>query len=47
VPDEALRGVGLSGQKLGYMRDLSARVESGALQLRTLGPSPTRTSSRR
>jgi DNA-3-methyladenine glycosylase II len=35
--DEALRGVGLSGQKMGYMRDLSSKVESGALRLRTLG----------
>jgi DNA-3-methyladenine glycosylase II len=31
--DAALRGVGLSGQKVGYMRDLSARVIDGRLDL--------------
>jgi DNA-3-methyladenine glycosylase II len=31
--DDALRGVGLSGQKVGYMRDLCARIEDGRLQL--------------
>ena len=31
--DGALRGVGLSGQKLGYMRDLSARIIDGRLKL--------------
>src|SRR5437762_2189213 len=31
--DEALRAVGLSGQKIGYLRDLSARVEDGRLRL--------------
>src|SRR5438270_7505401 len=27
--DEQLRGVGLSGQKVGYLRDLSARIADG------------------
>jgi DNA-3-methyladenine glycosylase II len=31
--DAALRAVGLSGQKVGYMRDLSARVIDGRLRL--------------
>ena len=31
--DAALRGVGLSGQKVGYMRDLSARIIDGRLKL--------------
>jgi len=31
--DEALRGVGLSGQKVRYMRDLCARVADGSLPL--------------
>jgi DNA-3-methyladenine glycosylase II len=31
--DEALRGVGLSGQKVGYLRDLTARIMDGRLQL--------------
>ena len=31
--DAELRGVGLSGQKVGYMRDLSARILDGRLQL--------------
>ena len=33
MPDEALRGVGLSGQKLGYLRDLCSRIQSGTLPL--------------
>jgi DNA-3-methyladenine glycosylase II len=33
LDDAALRGVGLSGQKLGYLRDLSARLLDGRLQL--------------
>lgn len=33
TPDAALRGCGLSGQKLGYLRDLSQRVATGALDL--------------
>lgn len=36
LTDAQLRGVGLSGQKLGYMRDLSSRVDSGALALHAL-----------
>ena len=31
--DEALREVGLSRQKIGYLRDLAARVQSGKLEL--------------
>ena len=31
--DEALRGVGLSGQKVGYLRDLCARIADRRLQL--------------
>lgn len=34
--DEALRGVGLSRQKIGYLRDLAAQAASGALPLDTL-----------
>jgi len=33
VPDEALRGVGLSRQKIGYLRDLADRVASGDVPL--------------
>jgi len=36
APDEQLRGVGLSGQKLRYMRDLCARIEGGLLPLPAL-----------
>jgi len=35
--DEALRGAGLSRQKIGYLRDLSARVVDGTLPLAHLG----------
>jgi len=31
--DTALRGVGLSGQKVGYLRDLCERITDGRLQL--------------
>jgi len=31
--DTTLRGVGLSGQKVGYLRDLTARIADGRLQL--------------
>jgi len=34
--DERLRGVGLSSQKLGYLRDLCKRMEAGQLPLDTL-----------
>ena len=33
LDDAALRGVGLSGQKLAYLRDLCARITDGRLQL--------------
>ena len=36
TPDPQLRAVGLSPQKVGYMRDLCARVQSGELALGTL-----------
>jgi len=36
APDHQLRGVGLSGQKLRYMRDLCARIEGGLLPLAAL-----------
>jgi DNA-3-methyladenine glycosylase II len=38
--DAALRGVGLSGQKVGYMRDLSARLIDGRLALDELETLP-------
>ena len=38
--DEVLRSVGLSGQKVGYMRDLSARIIDGRLKLDELGTLP-------
>ena len=33
VPDDRLRAVGLSSQKLGYLRDLCSRIEAGQLPL--------------
>ena len=36
ISAEALRGVGLSGQKIGYLRDLCARIADGRLQLDAL-----------
>ena len=33
LEDSALRGVGFSGQKVGYLRDLCARLADGRLQL--------------
>ena len=33
LDDPTLRGVGLSGQKVGYLRDLSARIQDGRLKL--------------
>ena len=36
TPEETLRGVGLSRQKLGYLRDLAARVERAELPIDTL-----------
>jgi len=38
--DEALRGVGLSGQKVSYLRDLTARIMDGRLQLDELESLP-------
>jgi len=38
--DEVLRSVGLSGQKVGYLRDLSARIVDGRLQLDELESLP-------
>ncbi len=38
--DERLRGAGLSRQKLGYLRDLAARVADGSLPLAHLGRLP-------
>ena len=40
MPDEALRGAGLSGQKLGYLRDLAQRVDRGELDLDALTALP-------
>jgi DNA-3-methyladenine glycosylase II len=37
LSDEALRGVGLSRQKLGYMRDLSRTMIDGSINIRGLG----------
>ena len=37
TPDEAMRGAGLSRQKLGYLRDLSTRVADKSLPLAHLG----------
>jgi DNA-3-methyladenine glycosylase II len=36
LEDVTLRGVGLSGQKVGYMRDLCARIADGRLNLEEL-----------
>ncbi len=38
--DATLRAVGLSGQKVGYLRDLSARIADGRLQLDELDALP-------
>jgi DNA-3-methyladenine glycosylase II len=38
--DDALRSVGLSGQKVGYLRDLTARIMDGRLQLDELEELP-------
>jgi DNA-3-methyladenine glycosylase II len=40
LDDTTLRGVGLSGQKVGYLRDLCARIQSGELQLDELESLP-------
>ena len=36
APDDALRGAGLSRQKLGYLKDLAAHAASGAVPFATL-----------
>jgi DNA-3-methyladenine glycosylase II len=40
VDDVRLRGVGLSGQKVGYLRDLCARIADGRLRLEALDDLP-------
>ena len=40
MSDAALRGAGLSGQKVGYLRDLCARILDGRLQLDELEALP-------
>jgi DNA-3-methyladenine glycosylase II len=40
TPDEALRAAGLSRQKVGYLRDLSARISDGRLELDALDALP-------
>ena len=40
LDDTTLRGVGLSGQKVGYLRDLSARIADGRLNLDELDALP-------
>jgi DNA-3-methyladenine glycosylase II len=40
LDDATLRGVGLSGQKLSYLRDLVARISDGRLQLDELDALP-------
>ena len=40
APDETLRAAGLSRQKLGYLKDLAARVDSGAVPLDHLDELP-------
>jgi len=41
--EAALRGVGLSGQKVGYLRDLCARINDGRLNLGELDTLPDET----
>jgi DNA-3-methyladenine glycosylase II len=40
IDDGALRGVGLSGQKVGYVRDLCGRIADGRLRLDELDALP-------
>jgi DNA-3-methyladenine glycosylase II len=40
LSDATLRGVGFSGQKIGYLRDLSARIADGRLNLDELDALP-------
>jgi DNA-3-methyladenine glycosylase II len=37
TPDDALRGAGLSRQKLAYLRDLAAKVDTGEVPLARVG----------
>ncbi|WP_437202370.1 DNA-3-methyladenine glycosylase family protein [Planctomicrobium sp. SH664] len=43
LPDESLRGAGISPQKLGYVRDLTERVQSRKLPLHKLSRQPDET----
>jgi DNA-3-methyladenine glycosylase II len=36
TPDETLRSVGLSGQKLSYIKDLAAKVDDGSVHLKRI-----------
>lgn len=36
TPDETLRSVGLSGQKLSYIKDLAAKVDNGTVHLKRI-----------
>ncbi len=36
TPDETLRSVGLSGQKLAYIKDLAAKVDDGSVHLKRI-----------
>lgn len=36
TPDETLRGAGLSGQKLSYIKDLAAKVDAGTVHLKRI-----------
>lgn len=40
VDDQALRSIGLSGQKVRYVRDLCAHIDDGRLRLEELGDLP-------
>ena len=40
MTDEVMRGVGLSRQKIGYMRDLATKVVSGSVAIETLDEMP-------
>jgi DNA-3-methyladenine glycosylase II len=40
LPDAAIQATGVSRQKLGYLRDLAARVQAGALPIETLHTLP-------
>jgi 3-methyladenine DNA glycosylase/8-oxoguanine DNA glycosylase len=42
TPDERLRGVGLSRQKLSYLKDLASRVASSELPIESLHELPDR-----